>query len=224
MAVQKKAASANTPIMWVCLIIYGALLTLFGWQTWQFITWLFPDDQLLARILTLVSFDVMAAVWAIVHTFYRFKSRGAWWWVGIAWVITFVLSLVASVLYLVVQFYFRFHLGVDQSMVNTGYGVSIFALVFNILALMFYLILEWRARHPKQHDFDLEEESEPMRQALPPPSIVEEDPEVERLKALAEAAAAQGYTLNQLEKMLGVPTKKLPAVNGTSKNLKTPRA
>jgi hypothetical protein len=204
MATQKSKLNANTPIMWVAAIIYGALLLLFGWQTWQFITWLFPEDQLLARILTLISFDVMAAVWAIDHTFYRFKSRGAWWWVGIAWVITFVLSLVASILYLVVQFYFRFHLGVDQGMVNTGYGVSIFALVFNILALMFFLVLEWRARHPKQHDWDLEEEAEEIGHVT----------QAQITQAIAVLQAVKG-------------TQQIDAVvqsNGTSaKNLKSPR-
>ena len=148
----------NIPLLIAGLVIYGALLLLFGWQTWQFVNWLFPDDQLLAKLLTMLSFDVLAAFWAVVHTFFRFKSRGAKHWVQIAWAVTFILSLVASVLYLVIQFFFRFQIGVSPAMVNFGYAVSIIALVFNILALMSWLILEHRARNPRQDEFEDEQE------------------------------------------------------------------
>lgn len=166
---KRRASSWNSPIMWAGVAIYTAMLILFGWQTWQFVNWLFPDDQLLAKILTMTSFDILAAFWAVVHTFYRFASRGAKIWVQIAWALTFVLSLVASVLYLVIQFYFRFNLAVSPAMINIGYAVSILALVFNILSLMAWLILEHQKRHPRQDEFDLyEDEDEEGREDTPP--------------------------------------------------------
>src|SRR5712691_6026859 len=137
--------NANAPLLWGGLVLYGGLLLLFGVQTWLFVNWVFPDDQLLAKVLTLISFDVMALFWSLAHTFYSFKSHGAQWWVRIAWGLTFFLSLVASILYLIIQFYFRFHLAVDQTWVSVGYAVSIVALVANILALMAWLILEYVA-------------------------------------------------------------------------------
>ncbi len=163
---RRKQHAWNNPLLMAGLGIYGALLLLFGWQTWQFVSWLFPTDQLLAKILTMLSFDVLAAFWALAHTFYRFASRGAKAWVVVSWALTFILSLVASVLYLVVQFYYRFNIGVSPGMVNTGYAVSIISLVFNILALMSWLILEYRARHPRQDEFDLYEQQEEQPEQL----------------------------------------------------------
>jgi hypothetical protein len=157
MSTTKKTDTWNGAIMALCAIIYLALLILFGWQTWQFVVWLFPDDALLFRVLTFGSFDVLAAIWAGVHTFHKFRSRGAKTWVVIAWGFTFILSLIASVLYLVLLGYFRFHLDVTPTMVDIGYAVSIFALVFNILALMAFLILEYRGAHPRQDYYELEQ-------------------------------------------------------------------
>src|SRR5579863_9166280 len=82
-----KQSNWNGAITTVGFVIYGALLILFGWQTWQFVNFLFPDDQLLMKVLTFISFDFMALVWAVVHTFYRFASRGAQKWVIVAWVL-----------------------------------------------------------------------------------------------------------------------------------------
>jgi hypothetical protein len=180
-ATTKRHNAWNSPLMYAGLAMYAGLLMLFGWQTWQFVSWLFPDDQLLAKILTMLSFDILAAFWAIVHTFYRFADRGAKTWVVIAWALTFILSLLASVLYLVIQFYFRFSLAVSPAMVDIGYAVSILALVFNILALMAWLILEHQKRHPRQDEFELYEEDEASSlpqtrvQSAPPPALPSPD-------------------------------------------------
>jgi len=152
----KQSTSWNGPILALCAIIYIALLVLFAWQTWQFVVWLFPDDALLFRILTLLSFDILAAIWAGVHTFYHFGSRPAKTWVQICWAVTFIFSLVASVLYLVLLGFFRFHIAVTSAMVDVGYAVCIFSLVLNILGLMAYLILEYRAAHPRVDLFEQE--------------------------------------------------------------------
>jgi len=136
MAATRPYNSWNSPILLGFLLVYAGLLMLFGWQTWQFVSWLFPADQLIFKILTLFSFDILAALWAIAHTFYRFASRGAKKWVQIAWGLTFFLSLVASVLYLVIQAYFRFHLSLAPETVNFSYAITIFALVASVLYLV----------------------------------------------------------------------------------------
>lgn len=133
---------------------------LFGWQTWQLVNFLFPAEDIFMMLLTLLSFDIMAAFWTIVHSFYSFHSRGAKQWVTAGWVITFFLSFVASVLYLSIRSFFRFHLTISTDTVNFGYGVSIFALTFNILVLMAWLLLEWKAVHPHLDAFDILEQQE----------------------------------------------------------------
>jgi hypothetical protein len=125
---------------------YIGLLLLFAWQTWEFVNWLFPDDELTFRILTFVCFDVMAFLWAICDLFYHFTDYAARTLVRWGWGITFTLSLVASVLFLSIQGFFRFHLQISVDMLNVGYGVSIVALVFNILILTGFLYREVTAR------------------------------------------------------------------------------
>ncbi len=134
--------------------IYIGLLILFGFQTWQFVDWLFPNDQLLMKILTVLCFDVMALFWACADLFYRFASRGARSLVRWAWAISFLLSLLASIFYLVIESMFRFQVTITQTTVNIGYGVTIFALTLNILFLTFWLYLEWAARHPYQDEYE----------------------------------------------------------------------
>src|SRR5260221_8101324 len=157
MSTTKNKDTWNGAILVIFGVIYLGLLILFGYQTWQLVDWLFPNDQLLMKVLTLFSFDVLAAAWACAHPFYHFRNRGAKTWVQVAWVLTFLLSLIASILYLVLESFFRFHVQVSNTTVNVGYGISIFALTLNILALTAFLILEYRAAHPRQDYFELEE-------------------------------------------------------------------
>jgi len=145
---------ANVIITVVKYLIYIGLLVLFGWQTWQFVSFLFPDDQLLMKVLTLISFDVMALFWACADLYYAFASRGAKTWVRTAWILTFFISLLASILYLVIQSMFRFQLTVSIAFVDTGYAISIVTLTFNIVALMMYIYLEHNARNPHQDEFE----------------------------------------------------------------------
>ena len=144
---------ANVVITGIVYIVYIGLLILFGFQTWQFVNFLFPDDQLTMKVLTLISFDVMALLWGVADLYYAFASKGAKTAVRTAWVITFLLSLVASILYLAIQAFFRFHIGISVTMVDWGYTISLFALTFNIIILMFFIYLEWNARHPHQDEF-----------------------------------------------------------------------
>lgn len=140
----------NWPFWIVGGLIYLALTILFGWQTWTFVNFLFPSDQLLMKALTLISFDVMSVFWGCMDLFYKFASEGAKRWVRWSWIITFVLSSIASVLYLVIQSMFRFHIVIDPTTVNIGYIFSIIALMFNIIALVLWVYLEYATRHPRK--------------------------------------------------------------------------
>ncbi len=150
---QKRKHTGNMGIYLIGGGIYVGLLILFGFQTWQFVDWLFPNDQMLMKLLTVLCFDVMALFWACADLFYRFASKSARTLVRWAWAISFILSLLASIFYLVIESMFRFQVTITQTTVNIGYGVTIFALTLNILFLTFWLYLEWSARHPQQDEY-----------------------------------------------------------------------
>jgi hypothetical protein len=154
--VQRK--HSNIGLFVVISLAYIALLLLFGWQTWQFVNFLFPDDQLLMKLLTVFSFDVMALIWGCAHIFYSFahpyaKNAVAW-----GWGVTNVLSLVATILYMVIQSMFRFHVTITTDVVNFGYGVTIAALVFNIGMIATFLYMEIATRFPNDDEFEYVDE------------------------------------------------------------------
>ena len=149
---------ANNPILLIGVSVYLSLLILFAWQTWQFIDWLFPQDDLGWKIITVSAFDGMAFLWGIAHSFYSYHSRGAKQYVTAGWFVTFLVSLIASILSMILHSYFRFHVAVDPSFVGLGYGVAIFAVTYNILTCMAWLLLEWKAMHPHLDFFERNEQ------------------------------------------------------------------
>lgn len=167
---RKKKHTGNPGLFIVGGTIYLGLLILFGYQTWQFVDWLFPSDQMLMKLLTVLCFDVMALFWACVDLFYRFASRSAHTLVRWAWAISFILSLLASVFYLVIESMFRFQIPLNQQTVDIGYGITIGALTLNILFLTFWLYLEWSIRHPHEDEYlDDDKEETPVQQSSPAP-------------------------------------------------------
>jgi hypothetical protein len=148
------AHTGNSALFIILALAYLGLLILFGIQTWLFVDWLFPSDQLLMKILTVISFDFMAVLWASLESFYIFVDRASHSLVKWAWGFTFLLSLIASVLYMVLQSMFRFHIGVSQDLINLAYGITITALVFNIICITFFIRHEWMIRHPRLYEYE----------------------------------------------------------------------
>lgn len=136
------------------LVFYIGALILFATQTWSLVNWLFPSDNFQVKLLTVLSFDVMSIFWSCVDLFYRFASRTAHNLVRWAWAVTFLLSFVASVLNMCLEWMFRYQTTSD-SLVKEGYGISIFAVTINILFLTFFFYLEWKIRHPLNYEYDI---------------------------------------------------------------------
>src|SRR5579875_3675574 len=153
----KQSHTGGGALFLITAIIYGGLLILFGWQTWMFVSWLFPDDQLLMKCLTMLCFDVMALIWAVIDLFYAHATRGTRQIVRWGWAISFLLSLLASILYLVLQSYTRFDIAPSQDMVNIGYAITIVALTITVLLVTFWLYTEWSVRHPHTDDYLFEQ-------------------------------------------------------------------
>lgn len=144
-------------------VLYLAFVGLFLWQTAEFVNWLFPDDQIIYRVITVTTFDVMALLWASIDTFYRFATRASHGLVKWAWTISFIASMVASIFYMVLQSMTRLDFTPDATYVNIGYGIVILVTVLQILFLTFFIRQEWMSRHPKMQDYEYD--------ALPPVQI-----------------------------------------------------
>ena len=138
---------APTSSLFVIVWIAGvSLLILFAWQTWEFVNYLFPDDEVLYRFLTFACFDIMALIWGCLDMFARIIDPRARNVVRAGWIVTYLLSGIATVLYMSIQGYFRFHLQITPDMLNIGYTVSIFALVFNAAIFTSFVYIEGKAQ------------------------------------------------------------------------------
>ncbi len=186
---KKKHSPANMILGVIGGLAYIALLFLFAWQTWQFVSWLFPDDQLLMKLLTLISFDVCALLFGCIHLFYHFAHRAAKTWIFVAWIFTNILSALASIFFLVIESIFRFHLPINQTTVDIGYAISILALIFDGLILTLWVYLEWEARHPRQDEFADEEQDEEPPARQPEKQAVHAHAQQERMFTESEVRA-----------------------------------
>jgi len=149
---------SNGGLFTIFALAYLGLLVLFAWQTWGLVNFLFPDDQILMKLLTLFSFDIMAFLWGCGHLFYRFAHPTSKTAVKWGWGVTNALSLMATVLYMVIQYMFRFHVVIDNNLVSLGDGISIAALVFNIGILTVFLYYEISTRFPNEDEFEFVEQ------------------------------------------------------------------
>jgi hypothetical protein len=153
MTQQRTVGHTGGGLYYFLALIYVGLVALFAWQTSIFVNWLFPNDQIMMKILTVLCFDGMDFLWGALDLFYRFASRNTRHIVRWGWGISFLLSLLASILYLVISSMFRFDLTLGAVWVNVGYGVVIVAVVFQIVMVTFFLYLEWLLRHPYQDEY-----------------------------------------------------------------------
>lgn len=146
---------SNAGLLLVSVLIYVALLLLFAWQTLLFVNILFPDADLMMKVLTVFSVDGMGFVWANLHTFYRFAhphAKGAVKW---GWGVTYGLSALLSVLYLTFTYIFAFQHVTDPTYIKIGVGASIAALMFNIAELSIFLYFEITTRFPNEDEYEL---------------------------------------------------------------------
>ncbi len=152
---QVTTSNSNIGCFLVLATAYLGLIGLFAWQTSELVIFLFPDDQWLVRALTVFSFDGCAALWGAAELFYKFAhphSRSAVRW---GWAITNILSLVATILYMVIQFMLRFQVTISPTTVTIGDAISIAALVFNMAMFTAFVYYEVTTRWHREDDFYL---------------------------------------------------------------------
>lgn len=141
------------PLFIIIALLYIGLIILFAWQTFLFVNWLFPGDQIMMKILMVICFDGMDLVWGLCDLFYHFASKSTRTLVRFGWGISFVLSLLASIFYLVISSMFRFSIVLTPEQVDLGYAITIVAVVFQVVMVTFFLYIEWLVRHPYQDEW-----------------------------------------------------------------------
>lgn len=154
MATTKVAHTGGHGLFIIGTCLYMAFIGLFLWQTASFVNWLFPTDQIIYRVITVTTFDIMALLWACIDTFYRFATRASHGLVKWAWGISFIASMVASIFYMVLQSMTRLDFVPDITYVNIGYGIVILVTVLQISFLTFFIRQEWMTRHPRVNDYE----------------------------------------------------------------------
>jgi hypothetical protein len=205
-------------IKWIGLASYVALICGFAYQTYLLVTWLFPTSDLFMQIITVFSFDVCSALWAWGEMFYPFRAVTSRHIAFGMWIATFIGSVAASVIWMGLQFIVRYHEVMSPDILRIAYGLVIAIFVGNIIATTVIVRKEYRAANPLIEDQKvlpqqvqsitgpdlmtmIDAAIDRKTTSGPIPAV---DPQIERLKQLAAAAAQKGYDLDKLESMLGV--------------------
>lgn len=118
-----------------------------GWQTWLFVNWVFPEEEIGFRALGMINFDIMAFFWLSLATFYRFWHYRSRTLVLIAAGITGTLSVIASFIMMSIQGFYRFHLPVSTDIYNISVWACLAALFVNLLISMRVVVWEEEAKH-----------------------------------------------------------------------------
>ncbi|MFL5628742.1 MAG: hypothetical protein ACJ788_24440 [Ktedonobacteraceae bacterium] len=127
----------------LALLFLGAI-AFFGYQTWQFVNWLLPEDSLLMKVLAVINFDVFSYVWLAVGLFLaRWTQPLTRTLAVIAGIVTFLLSLGCSVIQIMIASAERFGTNTNMDLVYTAYAFIIVALVWNISTLLGILHIQW---------------------------------------------------------------------------------
>lgn len=208
----------NDKIFGFISFLYLGILLYFGFQTYYFVNWLFPQDNLLVKIATIVTFDGMAFVWSVACTFYRFHSKNARWWVTVGWFGTFLLSCGATICYYTVENLFRFKLEPSQDMITWGYVLTLLAVLFNILVFVRYFQLEWSHMHPHMDIWEVNEQKAAIALAQENSRILENPGEAagnNRFPLLPQASGNSTRILGN--------TGQLPALPGNNSMAAMPR-
>ena len=147
MATQRRRKPLSTMAI-LTLIILAILaagaIGLFAYQTWEFVNWLFPVENLLMKILAVVNFDIFSYVWLMVGLFLapllHPTSKSLAFIVGI---VTFILSLACSVIQMMLAQSERFLTAIDPKIIYFAYALVILALVINIVTVLTLLHIQW---------------------------------------------------------------------------------
>jgi len=215
---------------WLLILILAALfvsaVALFAWQTWEFVNFLLPQENWLMKYLAVANFDVMSLFWLMGELILRpWLEHNTKVTMAIAGGIDFALSTLATVIQLTVVASLRFASSINPILIYVAYGVIAFALVVNIISFIIVIRIQWKyivgdeqvtpspSRGGNQQASFAQTAPvtvTPQDRTIVPLETARQqriqDEEVARLQRLKEAAEQRGYSIEKLERMLGVDT------------------
>lgn len=225
---RRAAARRKREITWygylavLILILLGlCALGLFAYQTWEFVSWLFPSESFGYRILALVNFDVFSTVWLCLHLFV-YLQPGAKKASQIAGTIDLILSLVCTVIELMRQASQQL-IGMynpDPNMIASGMAIVVIALLVNFLSLLAVLYSQWPVISGQ---VEVEEEvySPVETQVQPVHSPVQQSPEMELVKMMFQLIQNQQGGMQPAQLPLAPPKSRAGATDATKQTKKS---
>ncbi len=119
----------------VGIIALLAAMIGFAIQTWELVDWLFPAENFLMKVITVIVFDGFSAGWASAEVFYPFRRSNNKHLANGMWLIDFFLSMLATVLQMFLSSAFRFKIDVPFAVDLTAYALVTIAFAANIVVL-----------------------------------------------------------------------------------------
>jgi hypothetical protein len=138
---------------WIAIIVLGVFLAgliTFAIQTWELVTVIFPDENLFMKVGAVVSLDVMSIIYAATEMFYPFKDQNTKHLATGMWLVTFVLALVASCIYMYISSLHLLHGVLDITWLAVAYAIVILAMAGNVIAVTCGIRLERSAKEREQ--------------------------------------------------------------------------
>lgn len=163
-----KQTGAGWWIRLIGCIIYGAVIIAYAFQTLELVNWLFPADNWFMKVVTVFVCDGCATGYAMAEMFYRFRLRRSKQLTFGMWILTFVLSTVATIIQMYLSSTHTIPHAIDPGVVTVAYGLIIVAFVINIIAITVIIRMEYGASQPERVYLD----DRPKKAKVSPGTIV----------------------------------------------------
>ena len=223
---KREMGKAGKTFMGLLIAAFILLIMVFAFQTYGLVSGLFPADNIFMQGVTVFSFDGCCLIYAGLELFYIYKSRGAKELTGVMWFVTFTGSLLCTIAYMNLSSDHLLHTIVDPRVLIAAYALVTLVFAGDIVAITYILRLEWAAYLAEK--YGEENERTAILSQMPQPTTSERasfaqtatiDAETARVQRLLAAARQKGYSIEQLEKILALPS----GNNGSGQNGKSPK-
>lgn len=156
---------------WVILIVLAALglgtAVLFGYQTWELVNWVLPQEAMLMKILAVLAFDGFSYLWLAASRFLKYQLRpGAKGWCQVTGVIDLVLSLICSIIQMNIAEAERYVYQIDIHLVYLANIIIVAAVVLNLVTLLAVVHIQFPDNTEEEAPVQVQQQS--SQPAAPP--------------------------------------------------------
>jgi hypothetical protein len=132
----------------VAICAFIAILVAYALQTMSLVSWLFPQDDLFMKCVTVFICDGCCCGYGMGEMFYRFRLRSSKNWCYTMWVVTFILSTAATVIQMYLSSTHTIPHTIDSQVIVWAYGLVIAGFIVNIIAITCIIRAEHNAGLP----------------------------------------------------------------------------